>query len=121
MTITYSKQDYIYHCLCSLINCVAVSITVEAFPLIVDIPNKLVCNIAESPVFTMEMVFNTSKLLTTANATNSIALTLSPNQSFNGTNMTCMATTASGLYYENNITLWVKGRSWLFGYFKRKV
>ena len=100
-------------------NCVAVSITVEATPLIVDIPNKLVCNIAESPVFTMKMVFNTSELPTTANAANSIALTLSPNQSFNGTTVTCMATTASGLYYENDITLWVKGRSWLFGYFRK--
>ena len=114
MTIIYSKQDYIYHCLCSLIICVAVSITLEVFPLIADIPNKLVCNIAESPVFTMKMVFNTSELLTTANATNSLAFIWSPNQSFNGTRVTCMATTAGGLYYENDITLWVKGRSWYF-------
>ena len=92
------------------------SITVEDSPLIVDIPTKLVCNIAESPIFTMAMAFNASELLTVANATNTLTLILSPNHSLNGTNVTCMATTTSGLYYENYITLWMKGKFWLLSY-----
>ena len=91
--------------------CAAVSITAETFPLIMDIPNKLICSIVESPIFTMEMVFNMSERLIVANTTNSLVFTLSPNQSFNGTNVTCTATTNSGLYFENYITVWVQGNS----------
>lgn len=85
-------------------------IVVNLFPLTIGIPSDLVCATKETDIVKMELRSNASELLNTANASNSIMLTLDPDYGLNMTNVTCVATASDGLKYEDYITLIVKGK-----------
>ena len=85
------------------------SFTAEQFPLITDIPNVVMCTAQESDVFRMEIKAHNESLVV-VNDTNSIAITVHPSASYNGTNLACTATTIDGQHYENDLTIIVKGR-----------
>lgn len=89
----------------------AMIIAAQDIPLITGIPSDIVCTIKERHVTKMEWMFNVDEPLKVANGTNSVTLTLSPNMDLNGTNLTCVATTSSGVTFEDSITIVVKGNT----------
>lgn len=86
------------------------SISTEHFPLIVDIPTKILCTVFEAHVLKMEvMLYGREEPLAVAYDTSSVALTLTPHASYNGGNITCKAHTTANLQFENYIMIWVEG------------
>ena len=86
------------------------SINTEHFPLIADIPTKIVCTVHESRVLRIEVkLFGREEPLAVANNTSSIALTLIPRASYNGTNISCRAYITDTLQFEHYITIFVEG------------
>ena len=90
--------------------CLAVSIATGRYPLVVGIPNEVVCSVSETHVSNMEMVFtDTNVTLATANRTSRISTTIIPNHSLSGREILCRAYTDDGLEFENTKILNLAG------------
>ena len=88
----------------------AVSVATGRYPLVVGIPNEVVCSVSESHVSNMEMVFtDTNVTLATANRTSRISTTIIPNHSLSGREILCRAYTDNGLEFENTMILNLAG------------
>ena len=88
----------------------AVSLTIEHYSLIIGIPNEVVCRINEPGLFRMEIFYSTQdESMAVANDANTVSLDLIPDESLNGTNITCLASTEDNIHYENFITITVTG------------
>ena len=87
------------------------SIVTERDPLVVGIPNEVVCSTRELGVSAIEMIFpETNKTLATANDTSKLATLLVPDDhSLNGKDILCRAYTADGIEFENTHTIQIAG------------
>ena len=86
------------------------SIVTERDPMVVGIPNEVVCSTRELGVSAIEMIFpETNKTLATANDTSRLATNLVPAHSLKGKDILCRVYTADDLEFENTHTIQIAG------------
>ena len=86
------------------------SIATQRDPLVIGIPNEVVCSTSEPTTSKMEMILtDTNTTIATANDTSRLAMSVVPESSMNEWNILCRVYTDDGQEFENTKTLQLRG------------